>query len=56
MQATERVRFTDDPMMPGVTPIKAVHFTELRTRIDAPRNSGGAGAVLLDPPGAAAGG
>ena len=30
-------RFTDDPIRPGVTPIKAVHFTELRTRIDALR-------------------
>ena len=26
--------FTDDPILPGVTPIKAVHFTELRERID----------------------
>ena len=30
--------FTDDPIRPGVTPIKAIHFTELRTRIDALRN------------------
>ena len=36
-----RVPFTDDPIMPGVTPIKAVHFTELRTRIDALRSAGG---------------
>ena len=33
--------FTDDPIRPGVTPIKAVHFTELRTRIDALRRAGG---------------
>ena len=33
--------FTDDPIVPGVTPIKAVHFTELRTRIDALRSAGG---------------
>ena len=26
--------FTDHPIVAGVTPIKAVHFTELRTRID----------------------
>ena len=26
--------FTDDPLRPGVTPVRAVHFTELRTRID----------------------
>ena len=27
--------FSDDPLVPGVTPIRAVHFTELRARIDA---------------------
>ena len=26
--------FTDHPILPGVTPIKAVHFMELRERID----------------------
>ena len=26
--------FTDDPLLPGVTPIRAVHFAELRTRVD----------------------
>ena len=31
---TVPVPFTDDPLVPGVTPIKAVHFTELRARID----------------------
>ena len=36
-----RAPFTDDPIVPGVTPIKAVHFTELRTRIDALRSTGG---------------
>ena len=35
-----RVPFTDDPLVPGVTPIKAVHFTELRMRIDALRSTG----------------
>ena len=29
--------FTDDPLVPGVTPVRAVHFQELRTRIDALR-------------------
>ena len=29
--------FTDDPLVPGVTPIKAVHFRELRARIDMVR-------------------
>ena len=33
--------FTDDPIQPGVTPIRAVHFTELRTRIDILRTTGG---------------
>ena len=33
--------FTDDPIQPGVTPVKAIHFTELRTRIDALRRSAG---------------
>ena len=35
--------FTDDPIRPGVTPIRAVHFTELRTRIDALRATAGLG-------------
>ena len=35
-----RVPFTDDPLVPGLTPIKAVHFIELRTRIDALRGAG----------------
>ena len=32
-----RVRrpFTDHPIVPGETPIRAIHFTELRSRIDA---------------------
>jgi hypothetical protein len=29
--------FTDDPLISQVTPIRAVHITELRTRIDALR-------------------
>ncbi len=35
--------FTDDPIRPGVTPIRAVHFTELRTRIDVLRDEAGLG-------------
>ena len=35
--------FTDHPIVPGVTPVKAVHFTELRTRIDALRAAVGLG-------------
>ena len=33
--------FTDDPIRAGVTPIKAVHFTELRARIDLLRREAG---------------
>ena len=33
--------FTDHPIVPGVTPIRAVHFTELRERIDALRAAAG---------------
>ena len=29
--------FTDDPIRPGVTPVRDIHFQELRTRIDALR-------------------
>ena len=34
-------RFTDDPIVPGVTPVRAVHFTELRLRIDVLRSEAG---------------
>ena len=37
------MRFTDAPIRPGVTPVRAVHFTELRTRIDALRREAGLG-------------
>ena len=40
---TRSAPFTDDPLQPGVTPVRAVHFTELRTRIDALRRSSGLG-------------
>ena len=33
--------FTDDPLRPGTTPIRAVHFTELRSRIDGLRRAAG---------------
>ena len=33
--------FTDDPIVPGVTPVRAVHFTELRVRIDVLRQEVG---------------
>ena len=33
--------FTDDPIRPGVTPVRAVHFTELRARVDVLRGEAG---------------
>ena len=33
--------FTDDPIVPGETPVRAVHFTELRARIDVLRQEAG---------------
>ena len=36
-----RPTFTDHPIVPGTTPIRAIHFTELRNRIDAARRRGG---------------
>ena len=35
--------FTDHPIVPGVTPVEAQHFTELRSRIDALRSQAGLG-------------
>ena len=36
-----RPRFTDDPLVPGVTPVRAVHLLELRARIDGLRARAG---------------
>ena len=42
--------FTDHPIVPGETPVRAVHFTELRTVIDALREASGlAGFAWTDP-------
>ena len=38
-----RSPFTDDPIVAGVTPVRAVHFTELRARIDSLRVEAGLG-------------
>ncbi len=35
--------FTDDPIRPGVTLVRAIHFTELRARIDSLRAAAGLG-------------
>ena len=47
---SESVRVTDDPIRPGVTPVRAVHFTELRTRIDALRREAGLGSFAWTDP------
>ena len=39
VEVSVSVPFTDHPIGPGVTPVKAVHFTELRARIDALRRA-----------------
>ena len=36
-----RAPFTDHPIVAGVTPLKAIHFTELRSRIDGVRVGAG---------------
>ena len=40
---TAGARFTDDPLRPGLTPVRAVHFMELRERIDDLREAAGLG-------------
>ena len=42
--------FTDEVIRPGVTPVRAVHFTELRTRIDGLRSAAGLGRFAVDGP------
>ena len=36
-----RPAFTDDPLVPGVTPVRAAHLLELRSRIDGLRRRAG---------------
>ena len=47
--------FTDDPVGPGVTPIRAVHFTELRAHIDDLRRTHDLGPFAWTDPTLAAG-
>jgi hypothetical protein len=42
--------FTDPEIVPGVTPVRAVHFTELRTRIDGVRTAVGLGGFTWTDP------
>ena len=48
--------FTDDPIRPGVTPVRAIHLIELRTRIDALRREAGLDAFAWTDPVLTAGG
>ena len=52
----EPTAFTDDPIVPGVTPVRAVHFTELRERIDLLRSAAGLEAFSWTDPALTAGG
>lgn len=42
--------FTDTPLVPGVTPIRAIHITELRTRVNLVRAAKGLGAFSFTDP------
>ena len=44
--------FTDHPIERGVTPVRAIHFLELRTRVDALRTRAGPARFRLDGSGA----
>ncbi len=48
--ATAPAPFTDDPLVPGATPVRAVHFTELRARVDAVRRGRGLAPYLWTNP------
>ena len=50
VSTTTTATFTDDPIRPGVTPVKAIHYTELRTRIDALREAAGLGRFVWTDP------
>ena len=41
VEAAATASFTDHPIQAGVTPVRAIHFTELRSRIDALRRAAG---------------
>ena len=41
VEASVSAPFTDHPIQPGVTPVKAIHFAELRVRIDVLRRAVG---------------
>lgn len=41
------IRFTDEPLVPGVTPIRAVHLTELRVAVNTAREHASLPAVVF---------
>jgi hypothetical protein len=43
-------RFADDPLVPGVTPVKAIHLLQLRTAINRAHTLAGLGEVAFTPP------
>jgi hypothetical protein len=43
--------FTDDPIVPGVTVVRAIHITEIRARIDALRGRYGLAPFAYSEPG-----
>lgn len=48
--AATTVVFTDDPVVGGVTPVKAVHLTQIRQAINALRTTGGLTAAAFTDP------
>ena len=48
--AATTIFFTDDPLLAGLTPAKAVHLTELRTAVNAMRAAAGLGAAAFTDP------
>ena len=55
VSATATRSFTDHPLRPGVTPIRAIHFTEFRAGIDALRSAAGLTAFSWTDPALTAG-
>jgi hypothetical protein len=49
------ITFTDDPLTPGTTPVRAVHVTELRNAINTLRTANGLSAFTFTDPSLAAG-
>ena len=50
MDPATTVRFTDDPLLAGSTPVKLVHVNELRTAANAMRAAAGLPEVIFTDP------